>query len=152
MLWRDSSFAYDQLPVWNLGRYCWSIVKWNKEAWGWNTGQLSMLTARSQQGGSSIHPHIPPLFYSWPQKLQKSPQTIDLVEPHPLSNIVYEAAPSVRRRSSLGLAFVVNTRWDVMLRPPTSSHVIQFNCTNNSNLCKNLQDIHEQSHIVLGIV
>lgn len=125
------------------------IVKWNKEAWGWNIRQLSMLTARSQQGvHPAIHPaiHPPLVFYSGPQKLQKTPQTIELVEPHPLGNRVFEAAPSGRRRSSLSLAFVVNTWWDEMLWPPTSSHRIQFNCTlhqhwtahnasgNNSNL------------------
>lgn len=90
------------------------IVKWNKEAWGWNIRQLSMLTARSQQG---VHPaiHPPLLFYSGPQKPQKTPQTIELVEPHPLGNRVFEAAPSVRRRSSLGLAFVVNMMsWDAV--------------------------------------
>lgn len=99
-----------QFKIWDVivGGTFVPIVKWNKEAWGWNIRQLSMLTARSQQGVNPAIPHLPLLFYSGPQKLQKTPQTIDVVEPHPLGNSVCEAAPSVRRQSSLGLTFVVN--------------------------------------------
>lgn len=48
-----------QFKIWDVivsGTFV-PIVKWNKEAWGWNIRQLSMLTARSQQG---VNPAIPP--------------------------------------------------------------------------------------------
>lgn len=48
-----------QFKIWDVivGGTFVPIVKWNKEAWGWNIRQLSMLIARSQQGVNPAIPH-----------------------------------------------------------------------------------------------
>lgn len=105
-----------QFKIWDVivsGTFV-PIVKWNKEAWGWNIRQLSMLTARSQQG---VNPAIPPppptAVLQWATKATKNTPNNRRSGAAPVGQqCIWSSSICERRQSSLGLTFVVNTWWD----------------------------------------